>query len=100
MVSPGTNVVVHAVIGMLALPLIFRLLKTHYTMLDIVLACVPAALLTLVPTVGEALSLVTMVAVLNYRISENLFPGIVVPVMVARLLMIPVLLVFELHKQM
>lgn len=100
MVSPGTNAAVHAVFGMLALPLIFRLFKTRYTMLDIVLACVPAALLTLIPTAGEALSLLAMIAVLNYRISADVFPGIVIPVMVTRLLMIPVLLLFELQKQM
>lgn len=96
MVTAGTNAVVHAVVGMLALPLIFKLFKTPFAWPDIALACVAGALLTLVPTMGEVLSFLAMVLVLNYRMSASL-TSIVIPVMVTRLLMMPVLLVFALH---
>jgi hypothetical protein len=98
MVNPGIVAVVLIGSGMLMLPLTLTVFKVHYTMLDIGLAAVCAGLLTLVPVIGQALSLLAMAAILDRRLSARLAPDILVAVAVARLCAVPVLLLIELHQ--
>jgi hypothetical protein len=98
MVSPGIVAVVLIASGMLMLPLTLTVFKVHYTMLDIGLASACAGLLTLVPVIGQVLSLLAMAAILDRRLSARLAPDILVAVAVARLCAVPVLLFIELHQ--
>jgi hypothetical protein len=98
MVNPGVVAAVFMASGMVMLPLTFSLFKVHYTMLDIALASVCAGLLTLVPVIGQWLSLMAMAAILDRRLSASLAPDILVAVAVSRLSIIPILLFIELHQ--
>lgn len=81
---------------MAALPPIFKLFKIPFAVVDVVVAGLIGGVLVLVPTVGEVLSFLGMVLWLNYRVSTSL-ANIVIDVAVVRLLMLPVLLLLELH---
>jgi hypothetical protein len=73
-------------------PIGFKVFGTRYRFLDILMAAIAGAVLSFVPTVGPAASLVATVAVLYWRLRQDLFPDIVISVFVARLAMVPVLL--------
>jgi hypothetical protein len=83
---------VYAVVGVVVVPLVFAFFRTQYQFLDVVLASVAAAAASCIPTIGGPVSLVVMVAVLYWRMGQNIFPDIVVAVGAARLAMVPVLL--------
>ncbi len=89
----------YAVAGIVVVPIIFSIFKTKYGFLDVVLASIGAAAVSLIPTIGGPASLATMIAILYWRIREDLVPDIVVAVGVARLAVIPLLLVFNLKSQ-
>lgn len=95
--NPYLLAFVYAVLGMVLLPLLLSLFKTPFGLADVVLAALAGGAASLVPVVGGLASFVAMVAVLNWRLPARLYPDILVPVFIARLAMLPVLLVIRLH---
>ena len=96
--NPYVLALVYALIGIVLLPLLLTLFKTPFTFVDILLAALAGAAASFVPMIGGPVSFVAMVAVLHWRLSASLYPDIVVPVLIARLAMIPVLLLIRLHQ--
>jgi|HubBroStandDraft_2_1064218.scaffolds.fasta_scaffold690708_2 hypothetical protein len=97
--NPITVALVYAVVGAVVLPLAFKVFKTNFAWIDIVLASVGAALASLIPNIGGPASLVVMIAILYWRIGGGkIFPDIIVSVFVARLAMLPVLLLLAKHS--
>ena len=97
--NPITVALVYAVVGAVVLPLGFKVFKTNLAWIDIAMASVGAALASLIPTIGGPASLVVMIAILYWRIgASSLFPDIIVSVGVARLTMLPVLLLLAKHN--
>jgi hypothetical protein len=97
--NPITVALVYAVVGAAVLPLAFKVFKTNFAWIDIAMASVGAALASLIPTIGGPASLVVMIAILYWRLGANcLFPDIIVSVGVARLAMLPVLLLLAKHN--
>ena len=90
--NPYTNALVYAVVAIAVLPLMFALFKTPYTLFDIVLGALAGAATSWLPVVGAPVSLIATVLVLNWRLPANLYPDILLPVVVARLAMVPVML--------
>ena len=88
----------YAVVGTVVIPLGFAVFRTQYQFLDVVLAAIVGAALSLFPTVGGVASLAGTIGILYWRVRRDLlFPDIVISVAVARLVMVPVLLLV-LHK--
>ena len=82
----------YAVVSAVVIPLGFAVFNTHYRYVDVILGAVAGAALSFIPTLGGVASLVGTVGVLYWRIGRDLFPDIVISVLVARLAMLPVLL--------
>jgi hypothetical protein len=82
----------YAVVCTAVIPIGFKVFGTRYRFRDILMAAIAGAVLSFVPTLGPAASLVATVAVLYWRLRQDLFPDIVICVFVARLAMVPVLL--------
>jgi hypothetical protein len=98
-VNPVTVALVYAVVGAAVLPLGFKVFKTNFDWKDIAMASIGAALASLIPTIGGPASLVIMIAILYWRIGgSKVFPDIIVSVAVARLCMVPVLLLLAKHN--
>ena len=93
--NPVLVAVVYFVVGVAGLRTTFLLFRTRHDWLDVVLASGAAALLSLIPTVGDPMGLAAMLGILYWRIRQDT-TAIAAAVMVARLLIIPVLLVFKL----
>jgi hypothetical protein len=91
-VNPVTVALVFAVVGIVVLPIVLSMFKTRFDLVDVLLASVLSAVTSLIPTIGEPLSLIVMIAVLYWRIRDDLFPDILVAVGAARLAMVPALL--------
>lgn len=87
--------VVYAVVGVIVLPLVFSMFKTQYDWIDVILASVISAAASLIPTIGDPISMAVMVIVLYWRIGGSIFPDIIVAVGVARLAMVPALLLMN-----
>jgi len=88
----------YAVVAIVVIPLGFAVFRTQYQIVDVILAAIVGASLSLIPTIGGVASLVGTVGILYWRMSRDLlFPDIVISVAVARLAMVPVLLLL-LHK--
>lgn len=83
---------VYAVVLIAVLPIGFAVFKTPYAFLDVVLAGLGGAALSFLPSVGGPASLIATVGILFWRIRRDIFPDIIVSVGVARLVMVPVLL--------
>jgi hypothetical protein len=97
--NPIVVALVYAVVGAAVLPIGFKVFKTNFAWIDIVMASVGAALASLIPTIGGPVSLVAMIAILYWRIgTSSLFPDIIVSVGVARVAMLPVLLLLAKHN--
>jgi hypothetical protein len=82
---------------MAILPLTLSLFKTPYKPVDIVLASVAGATVSLIPNVGSIVSYFAMLGALNWRLHAQL-TDILVPVAIARLSAIPVLLLVRMHS--
>lgn len=83
----------YAVVCTAVIPLCFALFRTQYQFLDVLLAAIGGAALSLIPTIGGVASLVGTVGILYWRLRRDLlFPDIVISVAAARLVMVPVLL--------
>ena len=93
--NPVTYAIVQAVVGIVVLPLVLSLAKANYGFLDVVLASVAAAAISFIPTIGGIASLAAMVGILYWRIRDDLFPGIFMAVVIARLTMVPVLMALK-----
>jgi Na+/H+ antiporter NhaA len=98
MTHPLAFAFVYTVVVCLVVPGMLRLFSANYEIIDVVMAAVLSALASMIPVVGGVLSLVVLVAVLNYRSGASLFPDIVVAVAVARLATIPVMLLLKLGR--
>ena len=90
--NPYTNAVVYAVVAIVVLPVMFALFKTPYTLFDIVLGALAGAATSWIPVVGVPVSFIATVLVLNWRLPASLYPDILLPILVARLAMVPVIL--------
>jgi len=83
----------YAVVSVVVIPIGFAIFKTQYQILDVVLAAIGGAALSFIPTVGGVASLVGTIGILYSRMRRDLlFPDIIISVAVARLVMVPVLL--------
>lgn len=94
MQGPILFAIVFAVVGTAVTCLMLSVFHAGYTVLDVAIASTVGALLSIVPTIGPALSLLGMVLILNHRCTAALFPDIILSVAVARLAMVPALLPF------
>jgi uncharacterized membrane protein len=88
----------YAIVAAAVIPIGFAVFKTQYQFTDVVLASILGAAASLIPTtsglaIGGVASLVITVGVLYWRMRHDLYPDIVLSVMVARLATVPVLLV-------
>lgn len=93
--NPYFVAVIYVVVATAVIPLGFAIFHTKYQLADVLLAVVAGAATWLIPTVGGIASLVVTVGILYWRLGRGaLFPDIVVSVLVARLVMVPVLILF------
>jgi hypothetical protein len=93
--NPYVVAVTYAVVGAAVIPLGFALFKTKYRITDVLLAAIAGGLLSLIPTVGGAASLIATVGILYWRVGKDaLVPDILVSVFAARLVMFLALLKF------
>ena len=91
--NPYVVVAVYAIAGAGAMPLVFEFFKTKYRFLDVALAAIVGALLSLVPTVGGPASFIATVVILYWRLGKDaLVPDILVAVGAARLIVFLALL--------
>jgi hypothetical protein len=95
--NPYLIALTYAVVGAVLIPLGFAVFRTQYQYIDVILAALAGAALSFIPTLGGVASIAGSVGVLYWRMRRDLFPDIVISVAVARLAMVPVLLLF-LHK--
>jgi hypothetical protein len=86
----------YAIVVAAVVPVGFAVFKTQYHFPDVLLAAIAGAAFSFIPTVGGPASLVATVALLYWRMRHGLFPDIVISVLVARLVMVPVLLLLVL----
>ena len=94
--NPYVVALTYAVVGAVVIPLGFAIFKTQYQYLDVVLASIGGAALSLIPTIGGVASLAGTIGILYWRMRRDLlFPDIVISVAVARLVMVPVLLLLR-----
>jgi hypothetical protein len=91
-VDPIFVAAIYAVAGVVLIPVGFAVFKTQYQFLDVVLAALAGGAASLIPTVGGIASYAAMVVVLYWRVGQSLFPDIIISVGVARLAMVPILL--------
>lgn len=93
--NPVLIAIVYAVVGIALLPACLSFFKVRYEFVDIVLASIGGAASSLIPTIGGPASLAALIAILHWRLNARFFPDILVPVLVARLAMVPVLLLMR-----
>ena len=89
-------VIVFVITSIVMLSLTFKVFKVQFTILDVALAAVCAGLVMWIPVVGTCASIIVMAAILKYRTSAELMPDIVVAIAVARLFVIPPMLLIHL----
>jgi hypothetical protein len=87
----------YAVVGTAVITIVFALFKTPHRLWEVVLAALVGAALSFIPTAGGIASLAGTLGVLFWRLGGGLATDIFVSVAVARLLMVPVLLVLNRH---
>jgi hypothetical protein len=95
--SPVVVALVYAVVGTAVIALVLGLFKTPYQLWEVVLAALVGAALSFIPTVGGIASLIGTLGILFWRVGAGAATDIFVSVAVARLLMVPVLLVLNRH---
>ena len=86
-------------VGTTVIPMGFAIFKTPYQLWEVAAATFVGALLYLVPTVGAIASLAGTLGVLYWRLGQGFWTDIAVSVGVARLVMVPVLLVIKIRTQ-
>jgi hypothetical protein len=95
--NPYIVALTYAVVGTAVVAIVFGLFKTPYPLWEVVLAASVGAALSFIPTVGGIASLAGTLGVLFWRLGGGRATDIFVSVAVARLMMIPVLLVLNRH---
>lgn len=89
---------VYGIVSAVVVRIGFKIFKTRFDLPDIALMAVGAALASLIPRLGGIASLAAMIGILYWRLGKDqLFPDIVASVVVARLAMLPVLLLMRSH---
>ena len=95
--NPFVVALIYAIVLGAVVPIGFAVFKTPHAVIDVLLAAVGGAAVSLIPTIGGIASLVATVGILFWRIRRDLFPDIIVSVLAARLATLPVLLL-AMHK--
>ena len=95
--NPYVVALTYALVGTGVVTVIFGLFKTPHQFWEVALAALVGAALSFIPTAGGIASLAGTLGVLFWRIGGGAATDIFVSVAVARLLMIPVLLVLSRH---
>jgi hypothetical protein len=95
--NPYVVALAYAVVGTAVIAMVLALFKTPYQVWEVVLAAVVGAALSIIPTMGGIASLAGTLGVLFWRLGWGLATDIFVSVAVARLVMVPVLLVLNRH---
>ncbi len=95
--NPSVVALTYAVVGTAVIVIVFALFKTPHQLWEVVLAALVGAALSFIPTVGGIASLVGTLGVLFWRLGRGLATDIIVSVAVARLVMVPVLLMLNRH---
>ncbi len=90
--NPIMVALIYAVVAIILVPVGFAVFKTQYQFLDVVLAASGGAACSLIPTAGGIASLAVTLGILYWRMKRDFFPDILVSVFVARLAMVPILL--------
>jgi hypothetical protein len=91
MVNPFVAAAVYALVGTVVVWLVLSLWGEEQKLLNVALAAVGAALVSLVPTIGDPLSLLVMLGLLYWRCSASV-PALAASVALARLAMVPALM--------
>ena len=91
MVNPFVAAAVYAFVGTVVVWLVLALWGEEQKLLNVALASVGAALVSLVPTIGDPLSLLVMLGLLYWRCSASV-PALAASVALARLAMVPALM--------
>lgn len=89
------QVFVYALVAAIVMLLAFSMLKVSCTVADIAIAAVGHAPFVLVPTIGDPLSLLVLIILLRWRVSNASMFDLGVVVSASRLLVIPVLLAWR-----
>jgi hypothetical protein len=87
----------YAVVGTVVIAIVFALFKTPHELWEVVLAAIVGAALSFIPTIGGIASLAGTLGVLFWRVGRGAATDIIVSVTVARLVMVPVLLMLSRH---
>jgi hypothetical protein len=96
--NPTTIALGYLLAGAVFVPAILHFFKTRFDWIDIGLAAVGGAAASFIPTVGGVASYAAMIGILYWRLgNDQFFPGVIVAVSVARLALIPVLLLLKTH---
>ncbi len=95
--NPYVFALTYAVVGTGVIAAVFALFKTPHQLWEVALAAVVGAALSFIPTAGGIASLAGTLGVLFWRIGGGAATDIVVSVLVARLVMLPVLLLLKRH---
>jgi hypothetical protein len=95
--NPFVVALTYAVVGTAVITIVFALFKTPHQLWEVVLAALVGAALSFIPTVGGIASLAGILGVLFWRLGRGLATDIFVSVAVARLAMVPVLLMLNRH---
>jgi hypothetical protein len=91
-VDPFLVAAIYVIAAVVLIPVGFAVFKTQYQFLDVVLAALAGGAASLIPTVGGIASYAAMVLVLYWRVGQSLLPDIIISVGVARLAMVPIML--------
>jgi hypothetical protein len=95
--NPVVVALTYAVVGTVVISIVLALFKTPHEKWEVLLAAVVGAALSFIPTVGGIASLAGMLGVLFWRLGSGLAIDILVSVAVARLAMVPALLLLSRH---
>jgi len=96
--KPTTVALGYLFAGAVFVPLILHFFKTRFDWIDIGLAGVGGTAASLIPTGGGIASYAAMIGILYWRLGKDqFFPGVIVAVSVARLILIPLFLLFKTH---
>jgi hypothetical protein len=94
--NPYIFALAYAVVMAAVIALAFTIFKTQYQLMGLVLAAIAGAIASLLPTIGAIVSLIATIGMLYWRLGKDaLVPDIVVSVLVARLVLLPVLLLLQ-----
>jgi hypothetical protein len=96
-VNPLVVALTYAAVGTAIIPVGFAFFRTPYKLREVVLATCVGAALSFIPTVGGIASLAGTLGVLFWRLGRSHSIDIFASVGVARLVMVPVLLMLSRH---